>query len=619
MKSASSGHRLLHAWLADASESSGARATDESRLRKTTNGDIRHPCFIMKTTGQWCEVRSTPVQCVGKPFCRWLLSLLWLLFMADLNAADPVIRGMALVTGDLAVDAKGGRIGATVSANDPQFSASRVEIAPVNAQIPRNTPPGTEPPLRPAGNALEAKHGLMAGPDNGIQLMKLDALPYGHPVDMGVEMERSPVAAAMDQEVSHRFVIRNFADQPATNVTLIISWNPGTRRVVRLPPADPPIRIEPQRATISYGTIEPGGRREAALGFARTAGIISVNAVVQSDGLDQQPGNNDAKLDTMAGIISTVVDGGGFRNFPLVADDAQFCWRTGLLYVLARSSTFPSSASELIALDPVSGELKQRTQLGVPADQIELSGDGRHLYIGLVGRNLIHRMDTASWRIDLQFALDGPPISSRVGPLDFAVASDNSDILVVTRGEFDSFSSQATSVAVYERGVRRPLQLTGIRIPDRVEASDRAGIFWGYSSSRREVFRLAVDAEGVRVEESRSGIDATGSNISAVGDLLFIGSGAVLSGQTLEIIGRLASGGASSIAIAPDPLSRKAYVRQETLLRSFDLDSLAMLEEANLSGLPANFTTLPHPMLRWGGGWTRHFNRRIYHLRTFTA
>ncbi len=452
----------------------------------------------------------------------------------------------------------------------------------------------------PLSGARWGERGLVFRNSNGLLFMETGLVPVGAPVDLELAVETSAATVSSGQSATCRFTIKNNTDRLVTNTRLGVSWTAGTMWG-RIQPPNLPLVLESTRATVSLGSLEPGATQEITIEFSFPShGVRSIQGTAWCDGIDRDPANDARTIHTMVGINPGILEGGGYRNFPFLPEDAQWCQESGRLYVIVATLSSLTPPSELIELDPEKGEVKRRLPLGAQADQIELSQDGRYLYIGLAGVNRIYRVDTRAWCVDLQFNLVGPPSSSRVSPLDFAIAPDNSDVLLVTRDSVDSISSAGVSATVYERGIPRPLQLTGVKVPNRVEASDRPGVFWGFSPARREVFRLAVNAEGVRVEDSRSGIPGRGSNMHAAGDLIVVNSGEVINGSTLEIRGHLDPASSPDNVIALDSPNRKIYLRQEAVLRAFDLDSLALLGEANISGVPRTIYWLSHPMVRLG-------------------
>jgi trimeric autotransporter adhesin len=150
-----------------------------------------------------------------------------------------------------------------------------------------------------------------------------------------------------------------------------------------------------------------------------------------------------------AGVIASA--GQPFSTYlSLPNNDLAYNPTDGYLYASVPSSISGSLGNTVVAIDPLTGNLKRQIVVGSNPNQIAISGDGTQMFVGLDGAGAVRQVNLTTGQAGNQFLLGG--VNGVYVPPFTAAA------LAVLPGEPNSVAVLDTSgiVRVFDSGIARP-------------------------------------------------------------------------------------------------------------------------------------------------------------------
>ena len=156
-----------------------------------------------------------------------------------------------------------------------------------------------------------------------------------------------------------------------------------------------------------------------------------------------------------AGVIAST--GQAFSTYlSLPNNDLAYNPTDGNLYASVPSSTTDSLGNTVVAIDPLTGNLKRQIAVGSNPNQIAISGDGTQMFVGLDGAGAVRQVNLTTGQAGNQFLLGG--INAVYTPPFTAAA------LAVLPGQPNSAAVLDTSgiVRIFDSGIARPDTSSGL-------------------------------------------------------------------------------------------------------------------------------------------------------------
>lgn len=194
----------------------------------------------------------------------------------------------------------------------------------------------------------------------------------------------------------------------------------------------------------------------------------------------------------------------------------------------ASSGMSAGTAAGLLAIDPDSGEVEDSFPIADEPDKLALSRDGRFIYIGLEAAPRVRRFDIVEKRIDLDFALGTDPFYGPLYAEDIAVLPGQSSSVAVSL-QRPGVSPRHGGVAVYDNGVKRPLQTPDHTGSNVIEFGDSPYLLYGYNNETTDFGfrRMSIAPDGVTIIDAHSDLFSGFGTDFRVGDGLVVSTGGI--------------------------------------------------------------------------------------------
>ncbi|RYD48680.1 MAG: DUF11 domain-containing protein, partial [Verrucomicrobiaceae bacterium] len=239
------------------------------------------------------------------------------------------------------------------------------------------------------------------------------------------------------------------------------------------------------------------------------------------------------------------------------------------IYASVPESAGPPYWSHVVAIDPATLAITSSVAVNYHPGQLAMTSGGEALYVvrNQSGSGGISKISLDSFQVTKTFAIGRTSSNNSLYASDICTVAGKPDLLVVSQFHTESSSSHH-GVAVYDKGVRRSLVIDGGYVCNRIEPSADPSVFFGYNSQSTEFgFRklLLVDQGLTRGEERAYLIhDRYGIDIRSSGNTVFSTAGAVVDGQGMQEVGRLAGmpkplGYESESLVFPDLAKSRVY------------------------------------------------------------
>ena len=168
----------------------------------------------------------------------------------------------------------------------------------------------------------------------------------------------------------------------------------------------------------------------------------------------------------------------------------------GVLYASELSGTGDAVA----VIDPATGTVQARIQVGSEPGPLAMSDDGKYLYVGLTRDGAVRRVDLEARTADLQFSLGADDFNGVRTVKSIVVVPGQPHTVVVTR-QYQSVSPDFAGLVVYDDGVARPRTVERAQgTPGDLAAAD-ASTFFGFDRGSAVLYTLRLAADGVFVSD----------------------------------------------------------------------------------------------------------------------
>jgi len=275
-------------------------------------------------------------------------------------------------------------------------------------------------------------------------------------------------------------------------------------------------------------------------------------------------------------------------------------------------STAGKNGNSIVAIDPLSGEIRSSVYAGSEPNRLALSDDGMFLYVGLDGASSVQRFNLPSLSQDITIPLGSDSLLGPFFALDIQVAPAAPGTIAVQLGNtFELRNTSAStigySVVIFDDEKPRPCRSGIANSVDSIQWGADANVVYGANSSLHCCNLFSVGAQGISESRSLSNdfhSSACGIHYEKSSNRLYSDSGDILSLQTENLVGYFPISG-PMIPDAPKTLafyldSRNTW-NQYFTLQSYDLAHLTPVGSATIVPVRWCFN-LPNPnrILRWG-------------------
>ncbi|MFO0913167.1 MAG: Ig-like domain-containing protein [Pirellulales bacterium] len=310
-----------------------------------------------------------------------------------------------------------------------------------------------------------------------------------------------------------------------------------------------------------------GGADASAAATARLkVGLAPVLSAPQDD-------SYNAQEDSPLAIDAVIQD---FRQFQLPSG----AWET--VYSPARNRFYvsvPQPAGGVFIVDPVQGLLGTPIDVGGLPYQIDVSDDGKYLYVGVDAANGFRRVD-----LDTGVVSDLVSLGADLRVDDIKAQPGHPDTVMVSLAR-NGVSPRLAGISIYDNLIKRP----SVIVPNlnnqfdfNDDGTQAAGIL-GELSSRpiRVVKENGQQWNEVKYREYFIPGNPEGE-MQFTGNHIFFDSGQVLSAPNLDIVGQLPYGGS-----VEDTSLKRFFTISGNQLVITDTQTMAEQVRYTISGLPA--------------------------------
>jgi DNA-binding beta-propeller fold protein YncE len=213
-------------------------------------------------------------------------------------------------------------------------------------------------------------------------------------------------------------------------------------------------------------------------------------------------------------------------------------------------------------LNPVTGTVVSRIQVGSEPGPMALSDDGTALFVGLSGANGFKRIDLTTRTVGQMVSLT-LPFEDQAYATDIGVQPGSNTTIAVTTGSHSSTGTYGP--AIYDGEVRRPNMLGVYQGTELAWTSPSRLISYNGSHTGSELYEVRVDANGATItDEVREGLSAFSTELVFVGSRLYGSDGSVVSPTSLQQLGHFQFPDSFSRAFGPavDTSNNRAYFVQ---------------------------------------------------------
>ena len=239
-------------------------------------------------------------------------------------------------------------------------------------------------------------------------------------------------------------------------------------------------------------------------------------------------------------------DGYSVRFVPVTANGMAWDPDRKLIYAATRD---PWAVPEVVAINPQSGQIVARTQVGGDPYKLAISADGRFLYVGRNATSDIQRLTLPELTAALTIPLPtSPSASERLRAIDIEVSPDDSRTIAVAVGMPVGYSPSCHSLVIYDDEHVRA-ELPGWGSDERpcvrsIEWGGSGSLLFGDDSGSypADLYRIVVDAASMSSRLLTAGSSSEYSGpIAYRSGFIFSSGGAIYDPATATRIGQFAS------------------------------------------------------------------------------
>lgn len=308
------------------------------------------------------------------------------------------------------------------------------------------------------------------------------------------------------------------------------------------------------------------------------AGVATARINVRSDAADPDNANSGFSWFVSSGFAPNT---NSFNTLSLTGNNLLYDATRSRLWATLPGNIAPPLGRTLVAIDPVTGVTSEFLPLaGEPVSKcMALSGNGRYLYVGLLNRFEVQRVD-----------LNGT--NHLVIPIGSSSASD----LEVLDGDGTGFlvvQQYSYSVTAFDNAVKRTNIASGYTA-SRIERTGIPSLFLAQNGDT--VRHLDVGPSGVAVGLSVANLlPSYPSAIVGSGNLLLANSGELIRSTNLTLQARLDASGTPCL----DTPNRRAFVTAGTTMFAFDTVTGVRVGTLPVPG-SSSYPGVPQICVRWG-------------------
>lgn len=292
----------------------------------------------------------------------------------------------------------------------------------------------------------------------------------------------------------------------------------------------------------------------------------------------------------------------------------------GVMYISESDSSpaadHPNTVRAIDPLNPTVNHGIYTPPANSEPNRLALSDDGKYLYVGLDGQNIVQRLLLPSLTPDISIPLGGATTLGSFSALDLQVAPGQSHVIAVARGKnAGSGTVQAQGgVAVYDDAVQRPLVVSpttqaGDVLIDTIQWGADATVLYAANNENLggDLYQLSVSASGVTLVSDSGNVFPTPNlriHFDRGNKLLYGDDGLVYNPALATQVGNFVAQG----IMVPDSTIGDAYFVGQAAANGGTLNYLVQSFNVNpmpvLSG-PTRITLnplqgVPQHLIRWG-------------------
>ncbi|HET8944015.1 MAG TPA: thrombospondin type 3 repeat-containing protein [Dehalococcoidia bacterium] len=278
------------------------------------------------------------------------------------------------------------------------------------------------------------------------------------------------------------------------------------------------------------------------------------------------------------------------------ANDLVYDEVTQKIYVSVPGSV--AGGNSIRPVDPFTGDLGTAVFLGSEPGKLAISDDGQYIYAALNGAAAVRRFDVSTQTAGVQFALGTDGFTGPYYVEDMDVLPGAPGSLAVSRRN-SGFSPRHEGVAIYDDGVKRPIETPGHTGSNVIEFSDSPTTLYGLNNETTEFgFRtMTVDASGVTVTKVTSSLVCCfGVDIEYDGGLVYTTIGKVINPVDHTLAGTIGAG----LFIEPNSALGRTFVLTGTApthtISAYDQATFTLVGSIQVSGVSMGARNL----IRWG-------------------
>ena len=256
----------------------------------------------------------------------------------------------------------------------------------------------------------------------------------------------------------------------------------------------------------------------------------------------------------------------------------------------------------IIPIDPTTGVAENAITVGSQPNKLALSRDGQYLYVGLDGEAAIRRIHVPTRTPDLYFSLGTDPNYGALYAADIDVSPDNPNVIAVSR-RVNGVSPSHAGVAIYDSGVKRPIETPGHTGSNDIEFSDSESTLYGLNTDGEYGFRtMTVDSSGVSIVALASDLFKPPALFDFQNGLVYASSGRVMNPTSLQLVGTYSVKDYGAVKVVDSVVGRAFALTTSDFynysLEVFDLDDFTLQASQVISGLGLPYVA--RSFIRWG-------------------
>ena len=264
-----------------------------------------------------------------------------------------------------------------------------------------------------------------------------------------------------------------------------------------------------------------------------------------------------------------------------------------------QSTTDPNS---VLAIDPATGEILFKRQIGNAPNSIAVSEDGIYLYVGLDEIHSIRRLTLPSLSDDIDIPMGEDEFGKKYSAGDIQIQPGKNNVIAVTRFQTDTIPKELGGIVIYDNETPRPQAASnqGVNYDGSYYYTSLA---WNKEGNRiyasgpfAELYTLTVDSSGVHQYQVLDSVFLTSGKIHLDGadNIIYGDPGNAVNPDNFEASGiyRPTSFNGPTY-LATDAINNRIYALWADLTQSGSVAYITVFDKENQSilktyGFPFN-------------------------------